>query len=80
MNIYIYTNIIGNACTGDYYFIAANRGRAGMMANRFASSHNERINNNSNYTIEWESIREVKEYPIIPGFLPLNRITLAMKI
>jgi len=74
MKIFVYTNIVGNYCSGDYYFIAENRNQSWVMANAFARDHNNKVDNNSNYTIEWDE--ESKEFDIIPGYLPLNRIPI----
>ena len=75
MKIFVYTNIIGNCCSGDFYFIAVNKEQSFIMANKFARSHNEEVSNNRNYTIEWD-YEEVKEHEITPGYLPLNRVTI----
>ena len=72
--IFVYNNIIGNYCSGDYYFIAPNRNQAFVMSNAFAKKHNEKVNNNSNYTIEWDE--EPKKFDIVPGYLPLNRVVI----
>jgi hypothetical protein len=71
--------MIGNYCSGDYYFISATREQADIMALKFAEEHNQKIRNNPNYTIEWDN-EEVKEYDIKPGYLPLNRIGLDMEV
>jgi hypothetical protein len=73
--IFVYNNIIGNCCSGDYYFIAENRPAAHQMANLFANNHNQRVGNNRNYIIEWDK-EGVIEYPIVSGYLSLNRIRL----
>jgi benzoyl-CoA reductase/2-hydroxyglutaryl-CoA dehydratase subunit BcrC/BadD/HgdB len=78
MKIFIYNNIIGNYCSGDYYFIASDRQAADTMANAYARNHNEKVNNNLNYTIEWDN-EDVKEYDIKPGYIPLNRIVVDME-
>jgi len=48
------------------------------MAERFSRKHNNKVDNNRNYIIEWDN-EEVKEYEIEPGFIPLNRIVLQME-
>ena len=73
MKIFVYENIIGNSCSGDFYFISVNREQADIMSAKFAMDHNRKVKNNRNYTIEWDN-EEVKEYDIVPGYLPLNRI------
>ena len=78
MKIYVYENIIGNYCSGDYYFIAENKTEANVYANQFAIKHNELVNNNMNYIIEWSE--EPKEYDLTPGFISLNRIYLPLKV
>ena len=78
MKIFVFNNIVGNSCSGDYYFIAADRDYANTMAMAFSRDHNFKVENNRNYTIEWD-FEDVKEFPIIPGFLPLNRIVLPME-
>jgi len=78
MKIFTYNNIVGNSCSGDYYFIAEDRGKADVMAERFSRKHNNKVDNNRNYIIEWDN-EEVKEYEIEPGFIPLNRIVLQME-
>jgi len=75
MKIFVYNNIIGNSCSGDFYFISINKEQADVMANAFARDHNHKVNNNRNYTIEWDN-EEVKEYEIVPGYLPLNRVQI----
>ncbi len=77
MKIFIYNNIIGNYCSGDYYFVADDRSFADTIANHHATKHNKEVNNNRNYMIEWDE--DVREHEIKPGFLPLNRIKLDME-
>ena len=74
MRIFVYINIIKNYCSGEYYFVAKTRATSYQLARVFAKEHNEKVNNNSNYTIEWGE--EVKEYKVEEGYLPLNRIKL----
>ena len=72
MNIYIFTNIIRNYCSGEFYFCAFSLEQTKIEADKFLIDHNKANNNNSNYTIKWgEKIKEVK---IEEGFLPLNRL------
>ncbi len=78
MKIFVYHNIVKNYCSGDYYFIAVNRPDANSIANHFAANHNVKTNDNNNYIIEWDD-KDVKEFEIKPGFLPLNRIILNME-
>ena len=75
MKIFVYTNIIGNCCSGDFYFVASNSNQAFVMAEAFAKTHNQKVENNRNYTVEWDH-EDVKEFEIVPGFLPLNRVTI----
>lgn len=78
MIIFIYNNIIGNMCSGDYYFVANSGKDAHIMASKFADSHNELAKNNPNYIIEWDN-ENVIEHEIGLGFLPLNRSLLFME-
>jgi hypothetical protein len=73
--IFVYNNIIGNYCSGDYYFVAEDQPTSYHMANEFAANHNNRVRNNPSYTIEWDK-EGVIEYPIVFGYLSLNRIQL----
>ena len=74
LKIFVYCNMMRNYCDGDYYFIAMNKHQAQTMADHSAKTHNEKVKNNKNYTIKWE--KNVKEYEVKPGYLPLNRIQL----
>jgi len=74
LKIFAFNNRLRNICTGDYYFIAAARQQADVMAELFARDHNIRIDQNKNYKIIWD-INTVKEYEITAGYIPLNRIT-----
>ena len=71
MKIFVYTNKIQNYVSGQYYFIAMKREQADVMAKKFASDKKKNVAGNRNYMIEWDD--EVKEYPIKPGYVPLNR-------
>jgi hypothetical protein len=76
VKIYVFTNIIGNYCDGDYYFIADSESEANKMATDFSFKHNIEVNSNPNYTIEWDIAPKV--YEIKKGYIPLNRISLDM--
>jgi hypothetical protein len=78
MKLFIFTNIIGNYCSGDYYFIATDVDQAKTMQSAFAEDHNRRVNNNTNYIIEFDE-EEYTECEIKPGFFPINRIQLHVK-
>ena len=75
MKIFVYRNKKQNSCSGDFYFIAPSRTLADVMAIKFLTDHNAKVNNNLNYTISWDS-KNIKEHEIKPGFLPLNRVQI----
>jgi len=77
MKIYVYTNIIENYCSGDYYFIAHDKTTANYLAGKYSIHHNKKVNGNTNYTIKWDE--DPKVYDIVDGYCPLNRITLDMQ-
>lgn len=74
MKIYVFHNVIRNYVSGDFYFIATDRSDANKMALRHQKNHNLKstIATNRNYTIQFD-FEDVDEFPIVPGFLPLNR-------
>jgi hypothetical protein len=77
MKIFVLENIIGNYCSGDWYFIAETKDKALYDADIFAAEHNENVKNNPNYIIEWNIDGEnIKEFNIKPGFIPLNRVEI----
>jgi len=78
MKVFVFNNLMGNYCSGDYYFVAMNRQEANIMAGAFSKYHNIEAKNNRNYTIEWD-LDNVKECVIVPGYLPLNRVSLQKK-
>jgi len=78
MRLFIFENIIGNLCSGDYYFLADDEDQATRMANDFADKHNRSINNNPNYIIEWDK-ENVKEMPLNSGYFPINRVSVYME-
>ena len=78
MRIYIYKNRIQNYCFGDFYFIAENQKEADKIAGKFMVEHNSKVEQNRNYTVEWEKFAP-KSFPVKPGYLPLNRIQMDMQ-
>lgn len=79
MKLFVFENIIGNHCTGDYYFIAHTRTEAVTMADVYSNEHNRRVKLDDMYIIEWDN-ENIEEYPIEPGFISVNRIPVLMKI
>jgi hypothetical protein len=73
LKIYVFENTMGNYCSGDFYFIAPDLPTAVKHATKFSVNHNKLVNNNTNYTIEWDA-ENVNEVPIEEGYLALNRI------
>ena len=76
MKLFVFENIMGNYCSGDYYFIANSRYEADVMAHNFLAKHNYNVKQNENYIIEWDE--NIKEYDIEPGFFPINRMSIYM--
>lgn len=79
MKLFVFENIIGNHCMGDYYFIANTKSEAVTMADVYAREHNMRVKLDDMYIIEWDN-ENIKEYSIDPGFLSVNRMPVMMKI
>lgn len=78
LSVYIFINIMGNYCDGEYYFVASSLAEAIKIANAYSNEHNTKIKNDSQYTIEWETEEEIETYPIKPGFLSLNRTNISV--
>jgi len=74
MKIYVFHNVVRNELSGDFCFIATDRLDANRMASTHQKNHNLKscIATNRNYTIEFD-FEDVDEFPIVSGFLPLNR-------
>jgi len=73
LKIYVFKNTMRNYCNGDFYFIAPDLPTAVKYATKLSTKHNNLVNNNKNYTIEWD-VENVSEVPIEEGYLALNRI------
>ena len=71
IKVFVYTNKIQNYVSGQYYFIAMTRTQADVMAKKFAIEKEKNVAGNRNYMVEWDD--SVKEFPIKPGYIPLNR-------
>ena len=76
MKIYVFHNKVRNELSGNFYFIASDRQDANQMALSHQKNYNRKstIATNRNYTIEFD-FEDVDDYPIVPGYLPLNRAT-----
>jgi len=78
MKLYVFTNIIGNYCSGEYYFIAEDLPQVIVLADEYAAIHNNTIKGNENYTIEWDT-ENLVEHKLEEGFFPLNRMVILME-
>jgi len=72
MKIYVFHNVVRNEVYGDFYFVASDRLDANSMAAVHQKDHNIKCGFNRNYTIEFD-FEDVDEFPIVSGYLPLNR-------